>query len=88
MARKHNITGIKGLSIGSTKNDRGYTLNRYIVNYSDSGKSKAKSFYFGARQSQINAFNKACEFMLDIGLIDDDVNCQDIYNEFKHESLL
>ena len=87
--RKKNITGIKGLSIGSCKNDRGYVLTRYIVNYKlEEGKAKGKSFYFGARQSQIDAFNKACEFMLESDLIAEDLDCSKIYKKFKHEKLL
>ncbi len=90
MARKTNVTGIKGLSIGATKNDRGYATSRYTVNYKLEGKSKAKakSFYFGARQSQIDAFNKACEFMLEYELIEDDLDYSKIYKKFKHEKLV
>jgi len=88
MARKTNITGIKGLSIGSTKNDRGYVTTRYTVNHKIDSKNKAKSFYFGARQTQFDAFKKACEFMFENGLIDDDFDYLKIYKKFKHESLL
>ena len=90
MARKHNITGIEGLSIGSTKNDRGYNLTRYIVNYKDSNtkKARAKSFYFGARQIQINAFREACAFMVEVELIDDNLDCVAIYKKFRHEKLV
>ncbi len=88
MARKHNITGIKGLSIGSTRNDRGYVITRYTVNYRANDKNKAKSFYFGVRQSQIDAFKKACAFMLEIDLIDDDLDCMGIYKKFRHEKLV
>lgn len=88
MARKTNVTGIKGLSIGSTKNDRGYLLARYLVNFKSEGKYKSKSFYFGKNLTQREAFNKACEYMMEIGLLADDFECDGVYLDFKHENLL
>jgi hypothetical protein len=87
MARKHNITGIAGLSIGETKNDRGYSMTRYTVNHKVDGKAKAKSFYFGARQSQKDAFIKACAYMLESGLIEESLDPMSIYIEFGHSRL-
>ncbi len=88
MARKTNVTGIKGLSIGTITNDRGYSMTRYVVNYKLEGKNKGKSYYFGARQSQIDAFNKACEFMLEQELIESDLDYSKTYKKFKHEKLV
>lgn len=86
MARKTNVTGLKGLSIGSTKNNRGYEMSRYSVNYSVDGKPKSKSFYFGRNKMQHEAFNLAFDFMLDIGLVDESVDPKNIYSSFNHES--
>ena len=87
MARKTNVTGIKGLSIGATKNDRGYATTRYTVNYKD-GKPKAQSYYFGARQSQKDAFDKEIEFMIEQELIDNNIDYSKIYKKFKHDKLV
>lgn len=89
MARKTNITGIKGLSIGSTKNNRGYSMTRYTVNHkTEAGKYKAKSFYFGRNCSQKEAFSKAIEYMLENDLIEQDIDSSAIYIELKHETLV
>ncbi len=89
MARKTNITGIKTLSIGHTKNSKGGLLTRYSVNYKKDGKPSCKSFYFGANQNQFDAFIKATDFMTENGLLSlssDEVKT--IYKEFKHEKLI
>jgi hypothetical protein len=49
--RKQNITGIKGLSIGTTKNSKGDQLTRYCVNYKNGEQCVGRSFYFGSNNS-------------------------------------
>lgn len=89
MARRSNITGIKGLSIGSTKNNRGYSMTRYTVNHKTTeGKYKAKSFYFGRNCNQKEAFNKAIDYMLENELVEVDIDKIEIYEGFKHETLV
>jgi hypothetical protein len=88
IARRLNITGIKGLSIGAFEDRNGRKVTRYIVNYKDDGKKKGRSFYFGARKTQIDAFKSACEFMLSIELIDADLDCEEIYKSREHEKLI
>jgi hypothetical protein len=88
MPRKSNITGISGLSIGAFEDRNGRKVTRYIVNYKDDGKKKGKSFYFGARKTQPDAFKSACDFMLSIELIDADLDCEEIYKDREHEKLI
>jgi hypothetical protein len=89
MARKTNVTGIKKLSIGSTKNDKGGLLTRYSVNYKIGDKAKCKSFYFGVNKAQFNAYIEATNFMLENGLIElSNENIKSIYHDFNHEKLV
>ena len=82
-ARKINVTGIKYLSIGSTKNGKGHRLTRYTVNY----KGKATSFYFGFNQRQRVAFDSACDYLEGVsGQIIE--NRTSIFDEYKHTSLV
>lgn len=86
MARKTNVTGIAKLSIGTTKNDRGYTFTRYIVN-TETG--KAKSFYFGKKTTQYAAFHKAVLYMKEKKIFTQTIaKAKAIYKEFNHENLL
>ncbi len=88
-ARKHNVTGVPRLSIGTTKNSRGAVLNRYCVNYIKDGSTICKSFYFGANTSQLEAFYSACDFMIEHGLTDLSVSELKLtYKVFKHEALI
>lgn len=89
MARKTNITGIKKLSIGTTKNDKGNVLKRYCVNYKVEDKSICKSFYFGINQSQKAAFKSAINFMLENKLTEKtNQELMQVFNEYQHESLV
>ncbi len=63
--RKQNITGIKKLSVGTTKNSKQQQVTRYCVNHKTSGKYTSKSFYFGSKNSQIDAFKTAIQHMID-----------------------
>lgn len=90
-ARKHNVTGVAGLSLGTTKNDRGYTLHRYCVNFKDEDNNPAgASFYFGKNKSQFSAFLDACEFLKELGedIVTSKAALKKIYTEFNHESLI
>lgn len=90
-ARRHNVTGIKHLSIGTTSNDRGYVLRRYTVNATpENGVPVARSFYFGARCPQETAFLAACNFMKELGLMKKQSKAAllDLYQEYQHETLL
>lgn len=89
-ARRHNVTGIPMLSIGTTKNDRGYILNRYCVNFKDEeNKPCSASFYFGKAKSQFDAYIDACDFLAELGEdIAGKAQLKKIYVEFNHESLL
>lgn len=85
VARKHNVTGIKKLSLGTTKNNRGYELRRYCVNH----ESECKSFYFGEKQTQKSAFLKAVLYMIDRGICDVSVDeALVLYAEKQHENLI
>ncbi|MEW4367632.1 hypothetical protein ABVT42_19325 [Aliikangiella sp. GXAS 306] len=84
MARKINVTGIKGLSIGRTKNDRGYELSRYCVT-----KPSPKSFYFGKNKRQYDAYLIACEYLIENGLLNSTKkHLKKIYIEYRHEYLI
>lgn len=86
MARRTNITGIAKLSIGTTTNDRNYTLTRYIVN---SEKGKAKSFYFGKNTTQYTAFLNAVRYMKEKKLFTQTMaDAKAIYATLHHERLL
>lgn len=89
MARKSNVTGIKKLSIGHTKNDKGGLLTRYSVNYKADDKAKCKSFYFGVNKAQFEAYIEATNFMLELGLLElTNEQIKSIYQDFKHEALI
>lgn len=90
LARKSNITGIQSLSIGTTKNSKGYLLTRYQVNYRIGAYNYIYGcFYFGKNTKQIDAFYKACELLFNSGA---DVGTKRkwsrIYKQYKHEKLL
>lgn len=87
MARRTNITGIAKLSIGTTTNNRGYILTRYIVN--TGGKGKAKSFYFGKNTTQYAAFLNAVRYMKQLEILKHTIlEAKTIYKVFDHENLL
>ena len=68
IARRHNVTGVPRLSIGTTKNDRGYILRRYLICAEDNDGTKVhKSFYFGVNREQVDAFYDACSALKDCG---------------------
>ena len=86
MARRTNVTGIAKLSIGTTTNNRGFILTRYIVN---TEKGKGKSFYFGKKTTQYAAFYKAVLYMKEKKIFTQTIaEAKAIYKEFNHESLL
>lgn len=89
-ARRHNVTGIPMLSIGTTKNDRGYILNRYCVNFKDeNGKPCSASFYFGKSKKQFDAYVDACDFLMELGEeIGSKAHIKKTYADFNHESLI
>lgn len=90
MARRDNITGIPKLSIGTTKNDRGYVMNRYCFNFKDDdGKPCSTSFYFGKTTNQIDAYFDACEFMKETGEnLGSKAMLKQIFIDYKHEELV
>ena len=74
--RKQNITGIKYLSIGVTKD-------------SETGKPRSASFYFGAHKSQKEAFVEAVECLQKKVLFSDSTeSAMALYRHFVHESLI
>lgn len=87
--RKQNITGIKRLSIGATKNAKGNILKRYSAGFKDNtGKWKCKTFYFGDHKAQYDAYLDACRFLEKIGeLVIADIDIEEIYRSHKHELL-
>lgn len=86
--RKQNITGIKGLSIGTTKNSKGDQLTRYCVNYKNGEQCVGRSFYFGSNNSQIDAFKSAIEYMIDSDIYSNTIkNALDAYKGNNHISL-
>lgn len=90
VARKHNVTGVPGLAIGSTKNDRGHVLKRYSTNFIDENEKPVnQSFYFGKNKSQFEAFVGACSFLKDNGIIKLSRKAlTDIYKGLDHETLI
>jgi len=89
IARKHNVTGIKGLSVSlESVNSRGYKTKKYIVNFTDEGKTKGKTFYFGKKTDIKEAFIKASLFMIKMKLTSLNIDeCLVIFEEKEHESL-
>lgn len=61
-------TGIRYLHINSVKNDKGISMKRYSVAYKKDGKWTNKTFYFGSRRKQFDAFNAAISFMIENNL--------------------
>jgi hypothetical protein len=89
-ARKHNVTGLKCLSIGTTKNGRGHVLTRYSINYKSEGDVPAcHSFYFGKNTTQKAAFNAACDFLESLrGEVLSARKRTKIYIDYEHENLV
>ncbi len=89
MARKTNITGIKRLSIGTTKNDRGYTMQRYTVSLKTDTGVTGKSFYFGENKKQLEAFLNAVRYLKAQKIYSGSIKeAKEIYINYKHEGLL
>ena len=86
MARRTNVTGIAKLSIGTTTNNRGFILTRYIVN---TEKGKGKSFYFGKNTTQYTAFLSAVRYMKQMKILMNTMTeAKAIYKAYDHENLL
>ena len=86
--RKQNITGIKKLSIGTTKNGKGEQMTRYCVNHKVNDKYTSKSFYFGSNNSQIEAFQSAVQHMIDCDIYSGTLkNALNIYQTNNHKNL-
>lgn len=90
MARRYNVTGIQKLSLGTTKNNRGYVLKRYLINaYDDEGNRISKSFYFGVKCTQMDAFLVACQFLKESGEKLPGVSkLKAIFKQYGHDSIL
>ena len=84
-----NRTGIKHLSLSTnSKNDRGKLVKRYLFTYADNKKVKSKSFYFGENVPQQEAFLFACNYGIELGLINISIqDCLQIFDEKKHPLL-
>ncbi len=89
VARRVNVTGVDGLSIGTTKNAQGYQLKRYLVAYRKEHVPTNATFYFGENNSQYAAFVAATEFMKRVGYqLPDHRQLMAIYHDYHHEDLL
>lgn len=87
IARKLNVTGIAGLSIGTTRNSKGYLLKRYSVNTQNSdGKKICASFYFGKNTTQGTAYRNACKYLSQKTNLNvpTSTRLKQIYNVFDH----
>lgn len=87
VARRTNITGIKRLSLGHTKNAAEQELLRYSITIPPKGgqERKTKTFYFGENRGQKEAFLDAVAFLREHGeYIGTDQDALEIYREFKH----
>jgi len=89
-ARKNNVTGLKGLSIGKTRNDRGHVLSRYSINYKNAdGVPACHSFYFGVNTPQKGAFNAACDFLEELNNENLSMRKRNkVYADYDHENLV
>lgn len=89
-ARRTNVTGIEGLSIGAYKTKHGNNIVRYIVCTKDeSGTPRHKSFRIKHDEPQFAAFNRACDFIQSITIFTIKKSDRErAYVSYDHESLI